>query len=118
MVLGKRGIEAFTLVAVMVAFAILVAAVTSAVIFFGSIGRAAALTESVAGGTQLAQAKIEDLLQQTYESMAGGSDSVDSFSRTWTVSDTGSRVDISVTVLWQDIGGNSHTVQLHTARAP
>lgn len=112
---GRAGL---TLVEVMVAFAILVAAVTSAVMFFGSIGRAAALTERLAAGMQLAQAKIEDLLQEPYGSMASGSDTVDGFSRSWVLSDESSRVDIDVTVLWQDIAGNSHTVQLHTARAP
>ncbi len=102
----------------MVALFILTGGMIAAAMFFGSMARAARFTDSAIAATALAQAKIEDLLEQTYTSMINGSDVSTLYSRTWTIVHTNNLACIGVTVGWTDAGGKTNTMTLNTVRAP
>jgi hypothetical protein len=102
----------------MVALFILVGGMIAASMFFASMARAARFTDSAIVATGLAQAKIEDLLEQTYPSMAGGSDISSVYTRNWTILHTNNLAYIGVTVSWTDAGGNTNSMTLGTIRSP
>ncbi len=97
---------------------ILVGGMIAAAMFFGSMARAARFTDSAITATALAQAKIEDLLEQTYPTMTNGFDVSTLYGRTWSVVHTNNLAYIGVTVTWTDAGGNTNTMRLGTVRAP
>jgi type IV pilus assembly protein PilV len=110
---AQRG---FTLVEVMVTVVILVLGLTALALFFGGTARCAAHTERLAAATELAQAKIEGLLQQTYTTMASGNDTVGPYRRTWTVSNSVASAAIAVTLQWTELGGHRRSVTVKTLR--
>jgi hypothetical protein len=102
----------------MVALFILVGGMISAAMFFASMARAARFTDSAIVATGLAQAKIEDLLEQTYPSMTNGYDVSTVYTRSWSIVQTNNLAYIGVTVGWNDAGNNTNTMTLGTIRAP
>ena len=106
----------FTLAEVMIALALLVLGVMSAVMFIGSVERSAAFTEHVTAGMELGQAKIEDLLLSKWSDMTDGSDATSIYSRTWTLSGEPDTKTIEVAVAWNDFGGYSRTVTVQAVR--
>ena len=64
MIPDRTACAAFTLGEVMVALLLSVLAILSATLFFGSISRAAKFTENVTTGSEVAQAKLVEILQR------------------------------------------------------
>ena len=102
----------------MVALFILVGGMIAAAMFFASMARAARFTDSAIAATGLAQARVESLLEQTYTTMTGGSDTSNVYTRSWSVYRTNNLAYITVTVDWNDAGGNMNAMTLNTVRAP
>ncbi|MBL7115028.1 MAG: prepilin-type N-terminal cleavage/methylation domain-containing protein [Kiritimatiellae bacterium] len=107
----------FTLAEIMVAMFILTGAVLSGTFFFASMARSAAFTGHVAQATELAQDKLEELLEQTKGTMAAGNDTIDGFDRTWTLSNNTDFAVLEVTVDWNSLDGKTRSVSLDTLRA-
>ena len=114
---NRHSCEGFTLGEVMVSLLLVVLAILSATLFFGTISRAADFTEKVTTGSELAQAKIEELIEGTYPSMASGEDTVPPYRRVWSVTNTSGMAEITVRAEWQDIGGHRRSVVLRTLRS-
>jgi prepilin-type N-terminal cleavage/methylation domain-containing protein len=112
-----RSSAGFTLAEVMVAMFILTGAVLSGTFFFASMARSAAFTGRVAQATELAQDKLEELLEQTKGTMAAGNDTMDGFDRTWTLSNNTDFTVLEVIVDWDSLDGNTRSVSLDTLRA-
>lgn len=102
----------------MFAIVLAVMAIVAATMFFSSVSRAAAHTERMAAAAELAQARIESLLQLTYGRMSNGSDRVGDYRRVWQATPGASQAQIQVLVSWPELGGNSRTVTVRTIRTP
>jgi Tfp pilus assembly protein PilV len=102
----------------MVALFIVVAGLTAAALFFASMARAALFTENAVTATGLAQAKIEELIEEPFSAMSSGQDSSPPFNRTWSISGTSTWARINSSVSWVDISGNRETITLTTIRTP
>lgn len=113
---GTR-LQGFTLAEVMVSVFILMAAVLSGTFLFASLARSTSFTAGVAQATELAQDKLEELLEQPYGHMGEGSDVADDFRRSWSFSNETDFVAIRVTVDWDVLEGNTRAVSLATIRA-
>ncbi len=113
-----NGSSGFTLTEVMIALFIVVLGLTSAALFFGSMSRAALFTENTVTATGLAQAKLEELVEQTYSGMLSGQDSILAFHRNWEITPETSWTVVDAHVTWRDISGETQTVALTTIRTP
>ena len=102
----------------MVAIFILVAGMVAASSFFASMARAARFTDSAIVATGLAQAQLESLLEQTYDTMTNGYDIANGYTRSWSVLHTNDGAYVAVTVEWDDAGGHTSSMTLDTVRAP
>ena len=100
----------------MVALFIVVLGLTSAALFFGSMSRAALFTEHAVTATGLAQAKLEELVEQPYSGMLSGQDSILPFHRSWDITPDTLWTVIDAHVTWRDISGETQTVALTTIR--
>ena len=114
---SARHLAGFTLAEVMVAMFILMGAVLAGTFFFSAMARSAAFTGSIVQATELAQDKLEELLEQTKGTMAAGNDTIDGYDRTWTLSNSTDLTVLEVTVDWDVLDGHTRSVSLDTLRA-
>lgn len=109
----QKRTRGFTLAEVMIALLVLTLGALSAAHFLGTVARAADFTERTAIATALAQARVEDMLRLRPSLLAGGSDEVLSYRRSWAVDGSGAKT-ITATVGWHDIDGRARQVIVKT----
>ena len=114
---GQKRRRGFTLAEVLIALMLVVVGLTSLSLFFGTVTRGAAFTDHVAAADQLAQAKIEQLLAATYNTMTSGNDQSGVFRRAWTVTRGSGLSTILVRVTWTELGAGTRSVSLRSVRA-
>ena len=92
--------RAFTLVEVLVSIIILSLALTGSFSLMNWVTTSTAFSSQTTTATSLAYDKLEEMLNDTYATLASGSDAPGLFSRTWTVTDVVTHKTVSVDVTW------------------
>lgn len=118
---ARRSESGFTMIEVMIAILLTVIAVIGMMALFRVETRASAVSRRTTEAAVLAQDKIEEL--RTLATPTSGADSsIDAlgqpgglFSRTWTVTPSGTNYVINVNVSWSD-DGVSRTVEMNGQR--
>lgn len=109
--------DAFTLIEMVVAVAVLMICVTGAVALTKWVVRCTDFNRKVTTATFLAQDKMECLMQLGYTAISSGSDSTQNVTRTWTVSAGTGYKEIVVTSSWNGMDGASRTVSVKSMLA-
>ena len=114
---GLRNNRGFTLVEIMIAVFILVVALLGLISVTVMVIKGNSFSKTMTTATTLAKDKMEQLKNTGYDSLAGGTDTVESiFTRTWTITSdspaTGMKT-IEVKVEW-DWQGATRNVTLRT----
>jgi type II secretion system protein I len=119
---GERG---FTLVEVLVSLVILTIGLAALVSMAGSSTKATAYTRHAGEASVVGQDKLEQLRVMSPALLANGTDTVDAhafvtttgmYTRTWTVTWSGTLATVIVQVTWTD-DGNQHTITYRTMRS-
>jgi type IV pilus assembly protein PilV len=96
--------EGFTLVEVLIALVVFVVGALGMLSMLTGLMWANTYSRNVTEATQLAQDRLEIMRSQGFSALGAGSDTVGSYSRSWTVDTaavSGAAV-VAVTVQWQD----------------
>jgi type IV pilus assembly protein PilV len=123
---GERSGEGgFTLIEVLVAIIVLSFAMAGMVALSANGTNATAYTRHAGEASMVGQDKLERLRVAPAATLANGTDTVDAhdvatagapYTRTWTVSWTGTLATLVVQVSWTD-GGSAHTITYRTMRS-
>jgi type II secretory pathway pseudopilin PulG len=103
---------AFTLVECVVAIMLLTLFLGTSMKLISTLVKIGAQSEDTAKATVLAEAKLDELVSAGYSNVTAGTDSVDPFTRAWTVDGSigaNSKL-ISVTVSWNILKGAQGSV--------
>ncbi len=121
----KKGERGFTLVEVLVSLVILTIGLAALVSMAGSGAKATAYTRHAGEASVVGQDKLEQLRVMSPALLTDGTDTVDAhafvsatgmYTRTWTVSWSGTLATLVVQVTWTD-DGNLHTITYRTMRS-
>jgi prepilin-type N-terminal cleavage/methylation domain-containing protein len=106
--------EGFTIIEAMIAMLIIAVAFAGSISMMLGMLRANAFSARTTTAVSLAQEVVDDAMDTDYALVTAGSDTVDLFSRTWTVTRSGSVKTINVNVTWPGIdkAGSAHQVTL------
>jgi len=110
----------FTLIEVMASMIILAIGVLGLAPMIITAIQGNSFGEDMTDATLIAQGKIEELRNISYDLMASGQDTVGTVQRQWTIQNDTPAIgirQITVQTSWTDQGGNSHLVTLITLRA-
>ena len=109
---NKKG---YTFIEIMVAIVVLTLGFSTTVALMKWTIRGTLAGSKTTRAITLAQDKLEYLMRSSYSAISSGSDSTNSFTRTWTVTTSDPNKTIAVTVTWSDLG-NSKQVSLSGIR--
>ena len=108
--------QAFTLVEVIVAVLIFAVGALGVFGLAGAIVRMNALSERVSSATSAAESQIERLMGQGCQNVVAGTNMVDGFLCTWTVTTNASLKSktVGMSAQWQDLDGARRKVTLQS----
>ncbi len=106
--------QGMTMVEILVAVTVLCVGLLAVAILFPTSSTNIDYGGKMSKGMALAQEKVEEFRNTTFDSITGGGDAPTGYTRTWTVSDTGSAPfrlrTVTVTVSWIAVGRPDHVV--------
>jgi len=110
----KKRREGYTLAEVVVSSLLLALGFAAAWSLMGSHLRANAFSGDFTTATTLAQDKFEEIIQQEYDAIDGGSDVVNNITRTWSVTEDAAleAKTVQLTASWVGVDGETHQIQL------
>ena len=124
----RRGEGGFSLIEVMIALLILLIGVAGVLTLQTTAMRATSVSRHATEASVVAEDKLEDLRTEPVAALLNGSDYVDArgidnangpYTRTWTVTSTGSgTVRLVLRVTWLERGADEYTISLVTERRP
>ena len=110
----KPGRSGFTLMEVMVAVLLLGVTLAGSLGLLSWMVRANAFSARVTEAMTMNQAKIDELRELGFEEMAGGSDVLDRYRRSWVVTSWPGGKTIEVTTRWLSLSGVERSTRLIT----
>ena len=111
----KKSESGFTVVEVLVALFIMTVALLGVLAMFKGAMSASGYSRRATEAAVLAEDKLEQLRTVPITTVTDGSDTVDSFDRTWTLATVGTLTTITVAVTWTENDGN-HGITFRTVR--
>jgi len=106
--------EGFTLIEVMVAVVFVALSFAGSMMFMSRVVRANIFSARMTTAASLAQAVVDDLMEEQYLNVVSGSDTVDIYTRVWRVTTGAGMKDVNVVVTWPSIDGQTRRVALNT----
>jgi prepilin-type N-terminal cleavage/methylation domain-containing protein len=110
----KKRKDGFTLIEVVIGVVLVALAFAGSMSLMAGMIRANAFSARMSTAVSLAQAAIDDLMEEQYDNVVSGGDTVDIYNRRWTVTTSAGFKDVNVTVTWPTIDGQTRRVALNT----
>ena len=113
--LGSRGM---TLVEVLIALAIISIALLGMCLTSLSVIKGNATNDMLTRASTVAQAKMEDLKNVPFSSLANGNDTEGDFTRQWTITDISATLkQITLITSWTNKQGTTSNITIYTLRS-
>jgi prepilin-type N-terminal cleavage/methylation domain-containing protein len=110
----KRRQDGFTLIEAVIGMVIIALGFAGTMSLMSNMLRANAFSARASTAISLAQAVVDDLMEEQYIDVVSGSDTVDFYTRTWRVTAGAGMKDVNVMVSWPSIDGETRRVALNT----
>jgi len=109
-----RGQAGFTLTEVMVAMSLTMLSMTGSIGLLSWIMQGSAHSGHMTEAVTLGQDAIDDLLEHRYSQISSGNNTTGIYTRTWTVTESGTVKSIDLQVAWKSSRGKTQSVTLDT----